>query len=175
METNRPILEEVQRVRNPVLWTVFLCSFLLVIVLCGYAFFKPLSETLWQEMPLFVKTSIIGAGLAIVLFSGLFGVLLQAKLITQVREDGLYIRWYPLHWSLQKIPLENVERVEAVTYRPLKDYRGWGIRRKRGGIAYTIHGDGGVKIHYRDGSDILIGSQMPAQLADEIESLMKRE
>jgi hypothetical protein len=175
MENDRLIFQEVQRFRNVALWAVFAGSFALVAVFCGYgAFLKPLSETLWRELPDPMKVRIIAAGLAVVFFSGMLGVLLQAKLITEVRPDGLYIRWYPLHFSMQKIPLENVERIEALTYRPIKDYRGWGIRKGCGGKAYNIHGDRGVRINYANGSHVLIGSQNPAMLAEAIESLMKQ-
>ena len=174
MESEQLIFQEVQRFRNPVLWTIFLGGFVVVVVFCGYgACLKPLSLTLWAEMPRALKIQIITAGLAVVFFSGLMGALLQAKLITQVSPDGLFIRWYPLHFSMKKIPLENVERVEALTYHPVKAYGGWGLRRGGGGRVYNIHGDRGVKIYYVNGGHILIGSQKPDELARAIESIIE--
>ena len=93
---------------------------------------------------------------------------------TEVRTGGLYVRLFPLHLSWRTIDLAAVVRCEAVTYRPIREYGGWGIRRtwSGDGWAYNVSGNRGVRIDYADGTHLLIGSQRPEELAQAIQSLL---
>jgi hypothetical protein len=51
-----------------------------------------------------------------------------------------------------------------VTYRPFREYGGWGIRFGRQGIAYTVSGDRGVLVRLRNGRSFLLGSKRPESL-----------
>lgn len=98
-------------------------------------------------------------------FPVFFGVL---RLVTEVREEGLYVRFIPFHRRFVKIPGTDVISVEACSYRPLKDYGGWGIRCGPRGKAYTIKGDKGVELALRDGTRLLIGSQRAQALSETL-------
>ncbi|MCY2930781.1 MAG: DUF6141 family protein [Planctomycetota bacterium] len=102
------------------------------------------------------------------------GLTFLTNMTTEVREDGLFVRYFPLHRSPRRIPLEDVTVVEAVTYRPVMEYGGWGIRRTRGGKAYNVRGNRGVKLRMGDGRHLLIGSARPEELAAAIEELRRR-
>ena len=95
------------------------------------------------------------------------------RLITEVRGDGLYVRFFPFHFSFKRIPLEEVETFEAVTYRPLLQYGGWGIRFTRGGKAYNVSGNRGVRLNFTNGRHLLIGSQKADELTQAIESVFQ--
>lgn len=100
---------------------------------------------------------------------GLPAAAIFSRLITEVRDDGVYFRYVPFHFSFRQIPFSNVEKFEARTYRPLKEYGGWGIRFNfKGGRAYTVSGNQGVQFELTDGRQILIGSQQPQVLAQAI-------
>jgi len=88
-----------------------------------------------------------------------------ARLITEVRHDGFYVQYWPVHLSPRCIPLENVTRIAAVTYDPIGQYGGWGIRWTWKGKAYNAGGNRGVRIDYTNGRHLLIGSQRPDELA----------
>lgn len=79
----------------------------------------------------------------------------------------VWFGWVPtFHRS---IDLTGVERVESVRYRPLAECGGWGIRYGPGGErVYNARGDLGVRLFFRDGTRILIGSQRPDELAEAI-------
>ncbi len=91
----------------------------------------------------------------------------STKLLTDVRKDGVYLRFFPL-WS-RTVPLTDIVTYEARQYRPLREYGGWGIRfgphRKR---AYNVSGNRGVEVKLTDGTQLLIGSQRPEELASAI-------
>jgi hypothetical protein len=96
------------------------------------------------------------------------------KLITEVRLDGLFIRFVPLHLSFKRIPLETFAGYEVVTYRPILDYGGWGIRYGWKGKAYNVSGNRGVRFKSLRGRDLLIGSQRPEELASAIAIIFAR-
>ncbi|ELZ88301.1 DUF6141 family protein [Haloferax sulfurifontis] len=94
------------------------------------------------------------------------------RLVTEVRDDGLYIRFAPLHRSFRRVPWPAIESVEVTTYRPLQEYGGWGIRWRPGAIAYNVSGPRGVFLTRPDDRDLLIGSQQPDELASAVRAAM---
>ncbi len=51
----------------------------------------------------------------------------QVKLITEVREEGLSIRFFLL-WKQRVIPWHSIESVEAVMYNPVQEFGGWDVQ-----------------------------------------------
>ena len=107
-----------------------------------------------------------------------FGVLFplffyKLKLITQVRRDGLYIKFAPIHFSFKKIQLANLKRNFICNYDPIGEYGGWGIKHGKNGKVYNVSGNRGVQLEFMDRKNILIGSQKPDQLNSAIEQYLK--
>jgi hypothetical protein len=90
-------------------------------------------------------------------------------LTTEVRDDALAIIWFPLYQ--RRIAYQDIVQSEAVTYRPLLHYGGWGLRWSPSrGCAYSMSGNQGVQLVLRDGRRVLIGSHQPEELARAIDS-----
>lgn len=108
----------------------------------------------------------------ILLGAGLLWLMWVARLVTEVRDDGIYIRFHPFHRAFQGFLWQEIESFEARTYRPILDYGGWGIRFGSGGRAYNVSGNRGLQINLVGGPSrhILIGSQRPEELAMAAES-----
>ena len=51
-----------------------------------------------------------------------------------------------------------------MTYSPLAEYGGWGIKWGRSGLALNARGDRGVRLTLTDGRRVLVGSQRPEEL-----------
>jgi hypothetical protein len=99
--------------------------------------------------------------------------LLLVKLETEVREDGVRLRFHLL-WFPKTIPWDRIESAEAVVYRPLVQYGGWGIRRGWGGEwAWNVSGSEGVRLRLRDGKSFLIGSARAERLAGAIRDRLR--
>jgi hypothetical protein len=90
------------------------------------------------------------------------------KLVVEVRSDHLLIRFYPL--TTRKIPFSDIKQVEARTYKPVREYGGWGLRGWGNKRAYNVSGDKGVELELQDGQTIMIGSQKPEELALALEA-----
>jgi hypothetical protein len=95
------------------------------------------------------------------------------NLTTEVRSDGLYIRFFPFHLSFRRIPLDDLKAYEARTYSALREYGGWGIRWGWRGKAYNVRGNRGVQLELSNGERILIGSQRAEQLAEALDLAMR--
>jgi hypothetical protein len=90
-------------------------------------------------------------------------------LVVAVDAEELRIQFRPL-WS-RRVAIADIAEVEACTYRPLREYLGWGIRYLPGrGWAYTVQGNRGVRLRLHSGARILLGSRSPEQLAAAIEA-----
>jgi hypothetical protein len=93
---------------------------------------------------------------------------LSLKLVTEVRDQELYLKFVRL-WPAERIPLAQIRRAAAVTYRPMRDYGGWGVRMGRKGMAYNVSGNRGVELELMDDRRLLIGSQRAEELARAIQ------
>jgi hypothetical protein len=85
-----------------------------------------------------------------------------ARQTTRVTPQAVEVRFGVLYRT--SIPLADVAQAEAVAYRPIREYGGWGIRGFGRRRALNMRGDRGVLLHRKDGSTILIGSQKPREL-----------
>ena len=120
----------------------------------------------WGNRPMSDTALIIIGPLMILLGIGLPWFFYSMKLITEVREDGVYINFFPL--SRQIILFENIESCKVRTYKPIREYGGWGIRYGLAGKAYNVSGNRGVQLRLENGKGLLIGSQKPEELASMI-------
>ena len=162
---------EAQKFQQPWIWTLLMVMTLAAVVCFGYGMIKQLGfGQPWGDRPMSDTALAIVGPLVIFFTMGITYLFDKLKLIVEVRDDGLYIRFFPL--SRQIIRYENIEKSYVRTYRPLKEYGGWGIRYGRKGKAYNVSGNRGVQLKLSGGKRLLIGSQQPEKLADAIAARM---
>ncbi len=92
-----------------------------------------------------------------------FFLLLRLEVV--VRGGRLSYRMYPLHLQFRVVASHEIAEAEAISYRPLREYGGWGIRWGKAGPAYIVSGNRGVRVSLTDGTSFLIGSQRADELA----------
>ena len=98
--------------------------------------------------------------MALVLFAVLS--LVTMRQVTRVETGTVSVRFGFL--SSTSIPTSEIRLAEAVKYRPVREYGGWGIRGLGRRRAVSTRGDLGVLLTRNDGSTLLIGSQKPREL-----------
>ncbi len=119
----------------------------------------------WASLPVVVVCGIlVPAGIGLLIW--------VARLETEVRQDGVYIRYVPFHRHFKRFKAEDLSEYQARTYRPLQEYGGWGIRCGRNGRAYNVSGNQGVQLALKDGRRVLIGSSKPSELETAIRSIV---
>jgi hypothetical protein len=164
---------EVQGFRNTWVLALVLPISLFLIVLFGYGMIKQLIlGHPWGSRPL-SDTALAIIGPLFILFGiGLTCLFYSCQLITEVREDGLYVRFFPL--THHRIPFEDIAHFEVRTYSPIREFGGWGIRYGKGGKAYNVSGNRGVQLELSNGKRLLIGSGPAEELARAIEIEMQK-
>lgn len=111
---------------------------------------------------------------ALALVSGfllLFPTLLtlaSSCLDVELRSDHLFVAFGPLHLIRKRIPYAAVQAVEAVTYRPIVEFGGWGLRIRRGKTAWTIRGNQAARVTLSSGRRIYMGSRFPQRLVERV-------
>jgi hypothetical protein len=108
--------------------------------------------------------------LPVVLVGGVALFLIASRLITEVRSDGLYIKFFPFHQTFRHFAFSDITSATARQYSALGEYGGWGIRYGFGdaGRTYNAKGTHGVQLIFKDGRKLLVGSQQAATLAEVI-------
>ncbi len=77
----------------------------------------------------------------------------------RITSEGIYYQFFPFHFKEKFIAKKEVIDFEAITYKPIIDYGGWGIRYGFKGKAYNVKGNRGIYISHINGKKILFGTQ----------------
>jgi hypothetical protein len=96
------------------------------------------------------------------------------RMTTEVTPTDLrvWFGWVPTYRRF--VGIGTVQKIEVVSYRPIRDHGGWGVRTGRDGErVLTARGDRGVRLDLGDGTRLLIGSQRPEALAVAIERALR--
>jgi len=139
-----PLFHETQRMRQPWIWALLALATVLSIVL----------------------SSVIGLAIVLIVAALLYSI----RLITEVRTDGIYIRFAPIHRSFRRLPLDQITGVERTEFG-LLTYGGIGIRWTPDTVAYMTTRGSGVKVDRENAKSVVIGSREPAELVSAFEGL----
>ena len=166
-QENDPIFREKQKFSSSLCW-VLVCS-----LVVGVAIIVSVLAIQDSVDAAVLITAILGGIVAPV---AIVALVLLTSLETEVRSDGIYVRLFPFHIHHRNFPAEDLSECYARTYKPIREYGGWGIRCGFGkgiGRAYNMRGNQGVQLVFKNGKRLLIGSQKPDELAEAIQSIMK--
>lgn len=122
------------------------------------------------------KTERQEALLALVIVASIMALavalLANIKLETRIDEKGIHFKYFPfVRWRL--IERSQIKNATIITFNPLMDHGGWGIKGNRETKAYTILGDNGLLVDGGEKKKVLIGTQKPKELSDFIENWME--
>jgi hypothetical protein len=107
------------------------------------------------------------SGPLLTLIAALF---LSNCLITQLRTDGIYIRFPLLDPSVKQFLWSDIQELYITDYNPM-EYGGWGVRISPAGTAYNFSGRTGLHITLRDGNKVLIGTKNPEGITDALRKM----
>lgn len=106
----------------------------------------------------------------ILILSGFF---ICFRLQTEIKEDGIYVRFFPLHLKFRFYSWNDIDKVYIRTYKPLKEYGGWGIKGTRANKAFNVSGKEGLQLELKDGKKLLIGTKRTSELNELLIRLKK--
>lgn len=138
---------------------------------------------LWGVMGLLFLTALYGAiekqfsadtfipllGLSLLIY-----LLRCSKLMVEVQPGSVSLRFFPYHLKPKLIQISEIREAEALTYKPILQFGGWGLRRNwSGDTMYNTSGNRAVRITFKNNKKLWIGSQRAADLAREITQQIK--
>lgn len=158
------IFREEQKFSLWLSWVVYL-SMGVSVAITIFALQKDLSGQSSSEAWEIFLAGLVGIGVPLIITA----MFLFLKMETEVRPDGLYVRYLPFHIHFKRFGPEDLSEYYARQYKPIREYGGWGIRCSfRNGKAYNVSGNRGVQLVLSSGKKLLIGSQRADELAAAI-------
>ena len=166
---NKVIYREVQRPRSIWWWLLVLA----IAILMWYGFIQqiifgiPFGDKPAPDVAMVILWLIFGITFPITMLG-------MVKLIIEVREDGLYIRFMPFHIEYRKFLYKDIKQYEPIIYSPLKRFGGLGIRMNlQGETAYNLNGKQALELKLRN-QTVVIGTQKPDEIKKAMDSINKK-
>lgn len=88
---------------------------------------------------------------------------------TTISKENIQVQIIPFNVYNKTFYWNEIRKVEVVTYSAIKEYGGWGYRVRKNGKAINPSGDKGLKIHFKKGTHLLIGTRK----VDEMQQFLK--
>ena len=97
------------------------------------------------------------------------------RLETRITPEGVYVRYYPIFTTFKFYPWDGIADAYTRTYRPIREYGGYGLRYQmfRKSRAYNISGNQGIQLEFSDGNKLLIGTQKPEEAQAAIDRFFR--
>lgn len=83
---------------------------------------------------------------------------------TIIDNNGIQYRFYPFEKKFHTIKWEDIESINVVKIRPIRDFGGWGIR----GNCYSVKGNKAIQIYLKNNTKLFIGTQKETQVQEVI-------
>jgi uncharacterized protein DUF6141 len=100
-------------------------------------------------------------------------LLLIIRLDLEIKRDGVYVRFFPLHLKFRYYPWSQLSKCYVRKYRPMGEFGGWGLRIEFSGKAYNISGNQGLQLEFTNNKRLLIGTQKPEELTEALNKIGK--
>ena len=120
-----------------------------------------------RSIPAF--TVFLWAGFIIFLLLQIF-FSLGFQLTTQIRDDGIYVRFPPYQAGFTRFAWEDIEEIHIRKFNPAKEY-GYGVRLGPDGYGYTVPGDTGIYLVLKKQLPVMISTKCPEQWVEMLRKI----
>jgi hypothetical protein len=108
-----------------------------------------------------VKAFVIETMIVVLFFVPFILFFYVLSLKTSIDQQGITLTFKPFLLNHKMIAFGDIVELKMVTYKPLIDCGGWGLRWYKCGTAYTVSGNQGIEILLKNNDLLLIGTQKP--------------
>ena len=126
-----------------------------------------------EEISEIESEAFLGMIIIFITFFLTFGLIYSIKLTIKINEQGLYYKYFPIHFSEKFIPWNEIETCEVRKYSSFSEYGGYGYKKqffgKNKGTAMNTGGNIGIQLKLKNGNKLLIGTEKQ----QEVESVLK--
>lgn len=163
---------ETQKFNQFWVWLILLTATLIPLITIGTGLYQQLIKGIsFGDKPM-SDNGLIFTFLSILLLTGgIIVFIARVKLTTVINKNGISIAFFPLLLKEKTIKWTDIESFQVVKYKPIVDYGGWGFRLGMGGTAYNVAGNMGLKLKFKTGKHLLIGTQESAKMQLFLEKL----
>lgn len=123
----------------------------------------------WDTDLAFVPRVVIVLG--VVAFAAAIELFLGG-LTVNVQETGISMHLGKVPLVRRRVRFSEIESLEPVRYRPIREFGGWGVRGWGARKAWSARGDRAVALQLEGDRLLLIGSDHPQRLEERIRSAM---
>jgi hypothetical protein len=109
-----------------------------------------------------------------IVFILFFVAFLLARLETIIKNDGIYVRYFPFHLTYRLYNWESIRNIYVKKYSPFWEYGGWGIKYGVKGKVYNTSGNMGLKLEFTNNDTLLIGTHKAIELEELLENRKKK-
>lgn len=147
----------------------------IILIITGMLTVGPLGAVIYRQIiqgrdfgvnPMGNKGIVVIFILVLVVFIMIFLLFALARLTTVIDSKGLTFRFFPFQIKHQSINWDDIVKYEVITYSPILDYGGWGVRSGKNGKAFNVAGNKGLLLFLKSGRPLLIGTQKDKELID---------
>ena len=156
--------EETQKFGSPALYISMGVIYLAAISVLSYGFYQQFVLKIpFGDKPMSDGGLLLTGALVIVVLTVSGWLLFGSRLQVEIRDTGISLRFWPYMSKTKIIAPNQISFFEVRTYKPIREYGGWGLRKgvKKTGDAYNVHGNIGLQLVLNDGKRVLIGTQRP--------------
>ena len=109
------------------------------------------------------NTGLIITSALILLLTIFLGI---CRLETQIKRDGIFVRFFPFHLTFRHYGWNKISKSFVRRYSPLGEYGGWGLRGFGKDKALNVSGNKGLQLEFTDNRKLLIGTNCPDEITE---------
>lgn len=121
------------------------------------------------------KTDPLGVAISVIPILLIMSLFFFMNLKTTINQKSINIQFYPFIRKPKVFLWDEIENIELTKYKPLVEYGGYGIRGLGDNKAYNIQGDIGLKLYFKNGKKIMIGTQDPERINKVVSEICKMQ
>lgn len=100
-------------------------------------------------------------------------LILNMKLETRIDDHGIHFRYLPFIRKWRLIPKKFITAAEVISFNPLLDFGGWGMKSNKTTKLFNITGNHGILIESDESKKILLGTLKAEELKSFLEDWME--
>lgn len=95
------------------------------------------------------------------------------RLDTNIKKDGIYVRFFPFHLKFKHFAWSILTKSYVRQYSAIGEYGGWGLRLGLfgKGTAYNISGNKGLQLEFKTNKKLLIGTNKADELTETLNKI----
>ncbi len=108
---------------------------------------------------------------SVILILGLVLIFIfNIKLETRIDDSGVSFRFFPFINKWRKYDSSKIQSIKVISYSPITDFGGWGLKGNSKTKAYSILGDQGLLMNVGEKKEIMIGTAKSKELKEFLET-----